>query len=145
MENEILTTRDFEDFILNEVTVYSGSDKKGKIKLALAVDPSPNRNYGDDAYFKVYHGKSFNGSDCIARITFKSPARYIIHRGPKRHKDLDKDQIEILTKLVRDPSPTIPGYTVWEELLYKFNKEVQPKDRVDINCPIPNFYELLKR
>lgn len=144
MEQEILTTNDLDN-IIYEVTVCSGSDKKGKLKLALAVDPNPNRNYGGDAYFKVYHGESYNKSKYVSRITFKEPVKYVVHKSTRYYKNLDKDQIDLLDELVRLPSIDCDflGYTVWQELIYKFNRGVKLQDRVDENLPVSNFYNLL--
>ena len=69
---------------INEINVLKMN------RMCISVDPSPNENYGNAEYFKVYNHIHPDKATKIARIKFRE-CGYVIHcnNGGKKNWELN--------------------------------------------------------
>ena len=149
--------------ILNEITIA----KTSIIKLDIAI--SRHRNYGVEAYFKVFeiNKKAAAGVPCW-RIYFFS-ATYNTSHSPMEPKPMDDKMKENLYKLLLSPAPAsissnialkmkneyesldpkikskvkIPSIiTHWHYLIYRFNEDSNDKEYISYFTPCPDYRQL---
>lgn len=149
--------------ILNEITIA----KTSIIKLDIAI--SRNRNYGVEAYFKVFeiNKKAAPGVPCW-RIYFFS-ATYNTSHSPMEPKPMDDKMKENLYKLLLSPVPVsvsnsialkikneydsldpmikskvkIPSIiTYWHYLIYRFNEDSNDREFISYFTPCPDYRQL---
>ena len=93
--NRIITEHDIERRItITEEVLLEGAVFKSP-KMTIGVFPSDNRNYGYQAYFKVYNNENYKKATKIARIHFMNPS-YEMHSN--QHWPLNTTEKKMLIK-----------------------------------------------
>ena len=126
-DNILKTTCLEESINLFEEQLYEMASVKSKTipnGLLLAVNPDQNRI--SDAYFKMYDSTKYHKAKFVARISFFEP-KLISHRcndkGKQPWTDLKSYHVKHLEDLLDSESITYPGFTVWDELKFRWNME----------------------
>ena len=126
---------------INEINVLKMN------RMCISVDPSPNENYGNAAYFKVYNSTDPSSATEVVRVHFYDN-KCEEHRG-KKFFEMSKKQKEKLMQLLIMP-PTNDAYkmmynTTWEALIGIFNSVVRPQFILPLDLPIPDYTKLSKK
>lgn len=132
---------------LEEGTAYIDNGKNG---VLLFASPSTTHKYGKKAYFKICNNSTYSKSTKVARICFYE-ASYIIHKRDPHGKEtwfLSSREIKMLNDILLQKPNNITStkQTVWEELIYQFNKGVKDHDPTSVipeNLAIPDYSNLI--
>ena len=129
-----------KEMIISEEVLMEGTIFKST-KMSIGVFPSDNRNYGAQAYFKVYNNRNYVKSTKIARIHFMNP-EYEKHIG--EHWPLNRTEKKMLIKILQtNLGDHINSITVWEALIIEYNKSINDKSKhLPLNLPIPDYMQL---
>lgn len=111
--------------------------------MCIFINPSPNRNYGRHAYFKVSNNLDPRIATKEIRLHFYDIG-YEVHKG-KKLWILNKSEKDKLMKLLLS-RPTAKKYKMYENtwiaLIAAFNDIVQEKDKLPLNLPIPDYTKI---
>ena len=104
-------SKKLKEELVTEVVVYTGNG------MNIGIYPSKDRNYGDDAYFKVYNNEDFKAADKVARIKFSAAEYGKYHKEGRKVKDwkLNPSEKKKLDQALSDPA-------VWSKLVDTLNK-----------------------
>ena len=93
-------SKKLKEEVVTEVVVYTGNG------MNIGIYPSKDRNYGDDAYFKVYNNEDFKAAEY---------GKY--HKEGRKVKDwkLNPSEKKKLDQALSDPA-------VWSKLVNTLNK-----------------------
>ena len=113
-------------------------------KMAIGINPSYDKNYGDIAYFKVYNNPSPKAATEVIRLHFYDLG-YEPHKGKPLFKMKRRDKEELMKLLMS--APTINKYkncnTTWNALILEFNSVVKPQFMLPLDLPIPDYTKLI--
>ena len=123
---------------INEVSLIRKSN------MCVSIDPSPNENYGNIAYFKVYNNSSPKAATEVIRLHFYD-AGYEAHKGKPLFKMKKKDKEELMRLLISHPTNAEYSIynTTWEALIAVFNRVVKPQDKLPLELPIPDYTKII--
>lgn len=89
--------------------------------ILLAINPDTNNG---DAYFKMYNSTSFYNATTVWRIKFEKAEFIKEHKGKiKNSIVMNSDLKSKLIKYLNANSKDFKGYTIWDELRYRWNTE----------------------
>lgn len=92
--------------------------------LGILLAVNPDVNHDGNPYFKMYDSTSFYTANTVWRISFDKPMFIKEHKGKiKASTSISTDLKSKLIKYLNAPSKDFKGYTVWDELRYRWNTE----------------------
>ena len=140
--NRIITEHDIERRItITEEVLLEGAVFKSP-KMTIGVFPSDNRNYGYQAYFKVYNNENYKKATKIARIHFMNPS-YEMHSN--QHWPLNTTEKKMLIKILNTTIQIndVETTTVWKELIGEYNRGINDKSKhMPLNLVMPDYTQL---